>query len=284
MDSLSSASWAEGEWASFTWQSRLRRKRKVALKYIANGPAASDRQRRRWFREAEIASKVRHPNVVTLYGMLESGDGLVLVLEYIPGDTLERWLSSPLTPRDAATLMESISQTVHHIHLSRQLHLDLKPSNILLDIENIADWAKLTPKISDFGIAKSADRTASDTTGGHLGGTPPYMAPEQITGEPQQLGPAADIYALGAISYHLLTGRPPFQSSSAIETLDQVRGQAPVPLRKLNPKIPHDLETITLKCLEKSPSRRYASAAELERDLRRFLDGRPISAPPSLPR
>ncbi len=255
-------------------------RRHVALKYIASGPAASEHQRRRWFREAEIASKVRHPNVVALHGMLETADGLILILEYIPGGSLQARLSGPLAPLDATRLMETVCRAVHHIHENRQLHLDLKPSNILLDGANDAPWDKVVPKVADFGIAISTDRHATETTGGHLAGTPSYMAPEQINGVPEQLGPATDIHALGAIFYQLLTGRPPFQGSSPLETIDQVRNQEAVSPRRLNPRIPRDLETIVLKCLEKNPSRRYGSAGELESDIRRVLDGRPIAARP----
>jgi hypothetical protein len=256
--------------------------REVAIKCVARGPLGTLKERRRWLREAEMASNVRHPNVVTVYGVLEAADSLLLILEYIPGGSLARRLAGPLAPRDAAGLVEKIARAVHHIHLNNLLHLDLKPSNILLDSSSGdgTSWDALVPKISDFGIAIRTDRSTTGSDSGHLGGTPVYMAPEQVSGSAEQLGPAVDIHALGAILYEMLTGRPPFQGASAIETLDQVRTQEPVPVRRLTPGVPRDLETITLKCLQKSPQHRYATADAVGDDLRRFLDSRPIQARP----
>ena len=163
-------------------------------------------------------------------------------------------------------------------------HLDLKPSNILLDGDTNASWDEVTPKVSDFGLALSYGyHDVSETSLACPRGTPSYMAPEQANANRAQIGAASDIHALGAMLYELLTGRPPFQGTSTLETLDQVRGQNPVPPRRLNPKIPRDLETIALKCLEKNPFRRYASAEALAGDLRRWLDGKPISARPVSP-
>ena len=258
-------------------------RRQVALKLLPGGRLAGPRERRQWLREAEAASSVRHPNVVTLYEVGEVDDCFLLVLEYIPGGTLADRLSEPLAPRHAARLMETIARAVHHIHQCGQLHLDLKPSNILLDGEAGARWDVVIPKVSDFGIARAAEAGATETGGPGAGGTPSYMAPEQITKERKDVTVVADVHGLGAILYHMLTGRPPYQGATVLETIDFVQRQEPVPPRRLNPKIPSDLETICLKCLEKDPARRYASAELLADDLGRWLDGRAISARPASP-
>jgi serine/threonine protein kinase/tetratricopeptide (TPR) repeat protein len=254
--------------------------RQVALKLLPGGRRAGPRERRQWLREAEAASLVRHPNVVTLYEVGEADDCFLLVLEYLPGGTLADRLSGPLTPMIAARLMETIARAVHHIHRHGQLHLDLKPSNILLDGETGAKWEAIIPKVSDFGIARTADPRATDTGEAGAGGSPPYMAPEQITRPRQEMSASADIHALGAILYHTLTGMPPYRGATVLDTLEQVRNQEPVPPRRIIPQIPRDLETIALKCLEKHPAGRYASAEAMADDLRRWLDGRPISARP----
>jgi tetratricopeptide (TPR) repeat protein len=257
--------------------------RLVALKLLPGGRRASQRERRQWLREAEAVSLVRHPNVVTLHEVAETDDWFLLVLEYIPGGTLADQLRKPLAPPDAARLIETIACAVHHIHLNGQLHLDLKPSNILLDGDVSAGWEAVIPKVSDFGIARSAEASATETGGIGPGGTPSYMAPEQIIRSRKDLSPMADIHGLGAILYHMLTGRPPYQGATVVETIDLVQRQEPVPPRRLNPRIPRDLETICLKCVEKDPSRRYASAELLAGDLARWLDGRPILGRPVSP-
>jgi serine/threonine protein kinase len=206
------------------------------------------------------------------------------VLEYVPGGTLKQRLAEPPPPRAAAGLVETIARAVAYVHGRGLLHLDLKPSNILLDCERNDPRDRVTPRISDFGLALSNDDAGpSETSLAGLRGTPSYMAPEQAATSRTGPGAAADIHALGAILYELLTGRPPFQGTSTLETLDQVRGQEPVPPRRLNPKIPRDLETIALNCLEKNHSRRYASADALAGDLRRWRDGKPIPARPVSP-
>jgi hypothetical protein len=260
--------------------------RPVALK-ILTGASGSDPisdTRRHWLREARAVSLARHPNVVPLYDFGEADGCFYLVLEYVPGGSLKRRLGEPLPPRVAARLVETMAHAVGHLHGRGLLHLDLKPSNILLDCEENAAWDRVTPRISDFGLAVSdGGHDVSETSLAFPRGTPSYMAPEQAAASRGQLGAATDIHALGAILYELLTGRPPFQGASTLETLDQVRHQNPVPPRRLNPKIPRGLETIALKCLEKNPSRRYASAEALAGDLRRWLDGKPISARPVSP-
>lgn len=257
--------------------------RPVALKILAGaiGSDASFASRRRWLREARAVSRVRHPNVVPLYDFGASDGFFFLVFEYIPGGTLKQRLTGPLAPLIAARLVEAVARAVVYIHACGVVHLDLKPSNILLDGDENSPWDRITPRVSDFGVAVSgSDRDVSGTSLAAPRGTPSYMAPEQATGDVTRIGAAADIYALGATLYHLLTGRPPFQGASAIETLDQVRNQEPVPPRRLNPRIPRDLETVALKCLEKNPFRRYESADALADDLNRFLEGRPINARP----
>jgi serine/threonine protein kinase len=258
-------------------------RRRVALKLMSGGRRAEPRERRQWLREAEAASSLRHTNVVTLYEVVEADDCFLLVLEYIPGGTLADRLSGPVAPRDAARVMETIARAVHHIHLCGLLHLDLKPSNILLD--GVADgaWEAVIPKVSDFGIARSADASGTDTTGFAAGGTPPYIAPEQITLPRKDLTPRADIHALGAMLYHMLTGVPPYRGLTALNMLEQIRNQEPVPPRRLIAQVPHDLETITLKCLQKHPSARYSSTEAMADDLHHWLDGRPISARPVSP-
>jgi serine/threonine protein kinase len=255
--------------------------RLVALKILpgAQGPDATTGPRRRWLREARAISSVRHPNVVPLHDYGEADGWFFLVLEFIPGGTLKQRLAEPLPARVAAGLVATMARALGYIHSRGLLHLDLKPSNILLDCEEDGLWDRVTPRISDFGLALSNDDAgASEKSLAGVGGTPSYMAPEQATAPRGAVGAAADIYALGAILYELLTGRAPFQGTSMLETLDQVRSQQPVPPRRLNPKISRDLETIALKCLEKNPSRRYASALALADDLSRFLDRRPIKA------
>jgi eukaryotic-like serine/threonine-protein kinase len=258
-------------------------RRHVALKLMPGGRRAGARERRQWLREAEAASLVRHPNIVTLYEVAEADDWFMLVLEYVGGGTLADRLSQPLSPRNAARLIAAVARAVHEIHLAGQVHLDLKPSNILLDANAGGGWDAIIPKVSDFGIARSAEPSATDTGRIGPGGTPSYMAPEQITRPRREMSARADIHGLGAILYHTLTGRPPYQGATVLETIDLVERQEPVPPRRLNPKIPRDLETICLKCLQKDPGRRYPSAHSLADDLAQWLDGRPIKARPVSP-
>ena len=258
-------------------------RRQVALKLRPGGRRADARERRQWLREAEAAAAVRHPHVVTLYEAGVTDDWFLLALEYVPGGTLADRLSEPMAARTAARIAEIIAGAVHHIHRSGLLHLDLKPSNILLDADAAGGSEGLVPKVTDFGIARTAEASATDTGNAGPGGTPSYMAPEQINRPRAELTAAADIHGLGAILYHMLTDRPPYRGATVLETIDQLRRQEPVPPRRMNPQIPRDLEIICLKCLHKDPGRRYASAKELADDLRRWLDGRPIAARPVSP-
>jgi WD40 repeat protein len=245
--------------------------RLVALKVLVAG-AHSDAERRARFRaEADAIARLRHPRIVQVYEAGEYQGLSFLALEYCEGGSLGRQLGGiPQTPQRAAWLVEEVAHAVQHAHQAGVVHRDLKPGNILLTADG-------EPKVSDFGLAK-AERPELTVTGAVLG-TPSYMAPEQTTGS-RTIGPAADVYALGAILYEALTGRPPFQGASVLETMEQVRTQEPVPPRRLQPRVPRDLDTICLKCLEKEPGKRYADAGGLADDLERFRTGRPVTARP----
>jgi tetratricopeptide (TPR) repeat protein len=208
-------------------------------------------------------------------------------MEFVGGGCLtDRLAAGPLPPRDAAELVETLARAMHYAHQQGVIHRDLKPANVLLTACGLAQdearpqAALLLPKISDFGLAKHLDAPAGQTRSGAIVGTPSYMAPEQAAGLTAAVGPAADVYALGAILYECLTGRPPFRAATALETLEQVRTQDPVPPRRLQPKVPRELDTICSKCLRKAPPDRYVSAGALAEDLRRFRDGAPIRARP----
>jgi tetratricopeptide (TPR) repeat protein len=256
--------------------------RLVALKVLAIGPYAGAAERLRFQREAEAVARLRHPNIVQIHEVGESNGNPYLALEYLSGGNLAAKLAGqPQPPRQAAELLQTLARVIHFAHQQHILHRDLKPGNVLLDADG-------TPKVADFGLARqivagetlAAVRDRLTPTGAVLG-TPSYMAPEQAGGATRQLGPAVDVYALGTILYEMLTGRPPFLGETLTDTLMQVLDAEPVPPRRLNPRTPRDLETICLKCLEKRPGARYASAAELADDLGRFLDGQPIQARPA---
>jgi eukaryotic-like serine/threonine-protein kinase len=259
--------------------------RRVALKVLHGGAGANalPTARRRWLREARAVSSIRHPNVVSLYDYGETDGCFYLVLEYVPGGSLKKRLEQPLPPRLAAALVETIASAVAYIHGKGLLHLDLKPSNILLDCEGNASWDGVIPRVADFGLALTEGDNVLDMSLTGPRGTPSYMAPEQTVAPDIKIGPGADIYALGAILFELLTGRPPFQGPSTIEVLNQVRSADPVPPRRLNPAIHRDLEIVCLNCLEKDPGRRYGSADAVAGDLRRWLGGYPILARPASP-
>jgi eukaryotic-like serine/threonine-protein kinase len=257
--------------------------RRVALKVVRSGPAAGSHERARWMREAKASSRVRHENVVRLYQVGDAGGWHYLVLELVPGGTLQRGLDIAFAPADGARLLATVAQAVAAIHREGLLHLDLKPSNILLDRPPDTPRGKAAPRVSDFGIASpwnDPDATATMTGSNGPQGTPRYMAPEQVAGDRKQIGPAADIYGLGAVFYHVLTGHPPFSATSIADLFAQIQNTEPVAPRRLNPAIPLDLETICLKCLQKAPGRRYASAEALADDLNRWILGHPIAARP----
>jgi serine/threonine-protein kinase len=253
---------------------QVRLKRLVALKMILAGVHADPQTLARFRSEAEAVARLKHPNIVQIYEVGEREGCPFFSLEYLDGGSLAIKLrGTPLTAREAAQLMQTLANAVHYAHQNGLVHRDLKPANILLTAEG-------TPKISDFGLAKQVDSDAGQTRTGQILGTPSYMAPEQASGDVRRIGPACDIYALGAILYELLTGRPPFRAPTVLETLEQVRSRDPVPPRQLQPSTPRDLETICLKCLQREPHKRFASAEELAEDLRRFLAGEPIRARP----
>jgi serine/threonine-protein kinase len=252
---------------------QLRLQRPVALKMPPADLGAEDW--RRFRTEAEAAARLHHPHVVQVYETGEHQGRPFMVMELLEGGSLAQKLAqAPLAPRPAAELLEVLARAVQHAHARGVIHRDLKPANVLLSEDG-------TPKVSDFGLARRLDLGSAQTQTGVVLGTPSYMAPEQAAGRGREAGPAADVYALGAILYECLTGRPPFRGATLCETTLQVLNQEPVPPRKLQPSVPRDLETICLKCLRKEPPRRYASALDLADDLRRQLEGRSVTARPA---
>jgi len=253
---------------------QVRANRVVAVKMLPPGAQAGDTERTRFRAEVEAVARLQHPGIVQVFEIGEVEGRPFFSMEYCPGGSLAGKLAgTPLPAGEAARLTAALARGVAAAHAAGIVHRDLKPANVLF----AADAA---PKIADFGLAKRIDDESGHTRTGSILGTPSYMAPEQALGESKRVGPAADVYALGAILYECLTGRPPFKGASVLETLEQVRSQEPVPVRQLQPAVSRDLETIALKCLRKQPDRRYASAADLADDLERFLDGRPILARP----
>jgi serine/threonine-protein kinase len=252
----------------------LRLNRPVALKMALGGAYAEPRERVRFQREAEAAAGLRHPNIVQVYDFGEADGRPYFTMEYIDGESLAQKLAATPQPvHQAARLGATLAVAVQAAHACGIVHRDLKPANVLLTTDG-------TPKISDFGLARRVVDGAGLTQSGVPVGTPSYMAPEQARGQARAIGPAVDVYALGAILYELLTGRPPFRGETPAETTLQVISREPVPPSQLNARVPRDLETICLKCLHKEPERRYASAQALADDLRRFGEGRPIQARP----
>jgi serine/threonine-protein kinase len=251
----------------------LRLNRPVALKTILDGGYAGPRERARFQREAEAVASLRHPNVVQVYDVGEVDGRPYLAMELIEGGSLAQKLSgTPQSAHLAPALVAKLAEAMQSAHDVGIVHRDLKPANVLM--------ADCTPKISDFGLARRLEGEAGITQSGVPVGTPSYMAPEQARGQTHAVGPAADVYALGAILYECLTGRPPFRAATAAETIQQVISQEPAPPSRLNDKVPRDLDTICLKCLSKEPERRYVSAAALAEDLQSFGEGRPIQARP----
>lgn len=249
--------------------------RRVAVKAIPL--SVSDRQRfMRQHQEAAILSQLQHPHVVQIYDVVPQEGMLCLIIEFVDGPTLGEFTGGkPQPPREAARLVRTLAASIHAVHEAGIFHRDLKPSNILLT--RVGD-----PKITDFGLAKLVSSDNLLTTDNCLLGTPCYMPPEQATAAGGSAGREGDIYSLGAILYELLTGRPPFVGVTILDTLSLIRDREPVPCRTSQPKTPRDLETICLKCLKKTPSHRYPTAAALAADLGRYLDGSAIEArPPS---
>jgi WD40 repeat protein len=251
-------------------------KRLVALKMILAGSHAGPEATARFLREAETIARLRHPNVVQVHDYGTHEGKPYLSLEYLEGGSLaDQVKGGPRPPVQAAWTVEALARAVHAAHEQGIVHRDLKPANVLLAADG-------TPKVTDFGLAKHADSGMTAT--GEVLGTPRYMAPEQAEGLAKEVGPAADVYALGAILYALLIGRPPFAGPTILETLEQVKRREPDPPRRLNPKVDRDLETICLTCLAKDPKRRYATAKALAEDLQSWLGHRPIAARPATTR
>jgi WD40 repeat protein/tRNA A-37 threonylcarbamoyl transferase component Bud32 len=249
-------------------------KRIVALKMILSGSHASEDDMQRFQTEAEAVARLQHPNIVQIYEVSEHEGCPYLALEFAEGGNLDKKIAgTPQNANESAQLVETLAQAMQLAHDNDVIHRDLKPANILLTADG-------EPRITDFGLAKRMDDDSNQTKSGAVMGTPSYMAPEQAASSSSTLGAGADIYALGAILYHMLTGRPPFQAETQLDTIMQLISDEPVPPRKLNRLLPVDLETICLKCLEKDVHRRYESAEALAKDLRRFQTGEPIQARP----
>ncbi len=271
----------------------------VALKMILRGELASTADLARFRAEAESAARLEHPNIVPVHEVGECDGQAYFSMKYVEGTTLAaRVAEGPLPPREAARIVAVIARAVDHAHQQGILHRDLKPANILLasvasgqspvvkdgNDPRSGNWQLTTdnwPMVTDFGLAKRVEGGASLTRSGAILGTPSYMSPEQAAGSRGTIGPASDIYSLGSILYELLTGRPPFQGASAVDTLMLVLEQEPVPPRRLNPRVDRELEMVCLKCLQKPADLRYASAGRLADDLEAFLNGERVAARPS---
>jgi WD40 repeat protein len=248
--------------------------RSCVLKMILAGAHTDARAALRFLAEAEAVARLKHPNIIQIHHIGEA-DGLpYLELEYVEGGSLDKRLNgNPWPARRAAGLVLALARGVAEAHRQGIVHRDLKPANVLMAADG-------TPKIADFGLAKVLNSDAGLTATDSIMGSPSYMAPEQAEGNTRQVGPLADVYALGAILYVLLTGRPPFRGATVLETLEQAKTEEPVSPRRLLTGLPRDIETIALKCLRKDPAKRYDSASALGEDLHRFLSGEPIVARP----
>ena len=257
------------------WQRSLQRS--VALKMILRGEFATPEDLARFQTEARAAARLDHPHIVSVYDAGACDGQAYFSMRHVEGQTLAALLGAgPIRPREAAACLAVISRAVHYAHEHGVLHRDLKPSNVLIDRDG-------RPHVTDFGLAKWVAASAADapaggpTLSGAIVGTPAYMAPEQISNKRGKPSPASDVYSLGVILYEMLTGRPPFQAPTPVDTLLLVLDQDPVRPRLLNPKVDPDLEVICLKCLQKEPALRYAGAADLAGDLEAFLNGEALS-------
>ncbi len=257
----------------------------VAVKMILSGQLAGEAEVKRFRVEAEAAANLQHPHIVAIHEIGEHEGRHYFSMDYIAGKNLaEHAHAQPLSARETAQLVKQLAEAVHYAHQRGTLHRDLKPQNVLIDAQG-------QPHITDFGLAKRWDATDPSAPGagaaselthtGAIMGSPSYMAPEQAAARLGEIGPATDVYSLGAILYQLLTGQPPHRGNTALETLQHVMGEEPEAPRRLRAEVPPDLETICLKCLEKNPGQRYANARQLAEELGRFLKGEPIQAKPA---
>jgi WD40 repeat protein/serine/threonine protein kinase len=276
--------------------------RLVALKMILAGAHAGVKDLDRFRQEAEAVARLHHPNIVQIHDIGEAGGRPYFALEYAEqGSLVQRLRGNPQPLHPTVRLIETLARAVHYAHQHGIIHRDLKPANILLQkrdtthspsdestetnhtlrpSESCDSWMNAFPKITDFGLAKRLDERKTQSASGEVLGTPSYMAPEQADARSRQLGPATDVYALGTILYEMLTGHPPFKGATTLDTVLLVLHEEPVRPSRLRPRLPHDLETICLKCLQKEPARRYATASALADDLRCFRRGAPIAARP----
>ncbi len=246
--------------------------REVAVKMILRGRLASSTDLDRFQAEAKAAARLDQPGIVPVYEVGEHDAQPYFCMKYVKGHTLlDELKEGPLSDRRSAIVLGMVARAIHHAHRHGVLHRDLKPSNILID-------EKGNPHITDFGLAKQVSDPASLTRTGAVLGTPAYMAPEQAAGARGAVGPASDVYSLGSILYHALTGRPPFQADSPVDVVLKVLDQEPMPPRMVNSKADRDLEMITLRCLQKPPDLRYDTARALADDLDAFLNNEPIAA------
>jgi tRNA A-37 threonylcarbamoyl transferase component Bud32 len=252
-------------------------KRLVALKMILTGQLASEAEVKRFHAEAEAAANLDHPNIVSIYEVGQHQGQHYFSMRLVEGKSVAARMSNPagrMSNVEAARLIAKVGHAVHYAHQQGILHRDLKPENILIDLRG-------EPQVTDFGLAKRVEGDGNLTLSGSTIGTPSFMAPEQAAGKAKQLTPSADVYGLGAVLYFLLTGRAPYVGETPLETLRMVEEKEPIRPRLLNPQVDRDLETICLKCLEKDPLRRYATADALAEDLERWLRQEPILARPS---
>ncbi|HEY6564137.1 MAG TPA: serine/threonine-protein kinase, partial [Pirellulaceae bacterium] len=248
--------------------------RQVAIKTVSVAGRAPPKILERFRTESQAVAGLQHPNIGQVFVADEYDGQPYFVMEFIAGPNLgDQTRNRPQEAKSAAELVAILADAIQYCHERHILHRDLKPNNVLMVDSR-------TPKIVDFGLAKSLTSDSSATRTGEILGTPGYMAPEQASGVVKTLGPECDVYGLGAILYRLLTGRPPFDAPEPLQTVIMVLTDDAIPPRQLQRQIPRDLETICLKCLAKSPARRYRSAAELASDLRRFVAGKPIVARP----
>jgi serine/threonine protein kinase len=249
--------------------------RVVAVKMILHGPMASEAERRRFTHEAAAAAKLKHPHIVVIHEVGEHAGQSFFSMEYVEGESLSNVIRrGQPSAKTAARWVQQAAQAVQFAHDHGVLHRDIKPSNVLVDASGAA-------RVTDFGLAKylAADELEEKLTlTGDILGTPAYMAPEQITGPHSDIGPGCDVYALGGLLYELITGRAPFRGANNVETLMRALEEEPILPRRLNPAVPRELETIAMKCLEKRPENRYASAQAVADDLGRYLEGDSISA------